>query len=234
VLSIGQEASYIRDMLVIHRERCVRDSALVRNGERELISLSETLDGLKELEPLKQRLASTRRQMAEIKSVSAHLQNLQVRAASLVELRKKLAKAQARAEVTSMLPAPERLITLTSNLERARERDRVGRQVLDLAGALSRAKARLASLKALPEAVPALENTSSGQNILGRLEEFRKAAAIAQDRLARIDEGIKSVQADMARLIEDTGGLCPTCGSPVSADSLLDHHAHSPMERLTA
>jgi hypothetical protein len=38
----------------------------------------------------------------------------------------------------------------------------------------------------------------------------------------------------MARLIEDTGGLCPTCGSPVSADSLLDHHAHSPMERLTA
>jgi hypothetical protein len=38
----------------------------------------------------------------------------------------------------------------------------------------------------------------------------------------------------MARLIEDTGGLCPTCGSPVSADSLLNHHAHSPMERLTA
>jgi energy-coupling factor transporter ATP-binding protein EcfA2 len=32
VLSIGQEASYIRDMLVIHRERCVRDNALVRNG----------------------------------------------------------------------------------------------------------------------------------------------------------------------------------------------------------
>ncbi|GEO17866.1 AAA family ATPase [Microvirga aerophila] len=234
VLSIGQEASYIRDMLVIHRERCVRDSALVRNGERELISLTEMLDGLKELEPLKQRLASTRRQMAEIKSVSAHLQNLQVRAASLVELRKKLAGAQARAEITSTLPASERLITLTSNLERARERDRVGRQVLELAGALSRAKARLASLKALPEAVPALENTSSGQNILGRLEEFRKAAAIAQDRLARIDEGIKSVQADMARLIEDTGGLCPTCGSPVSADNLLDHHAHSPMERLTA
>jgi hypothetical protein len=234
VLSIGQEASYIRDMLVIHRERCVRDNALVRNGERELIFLTETLDGLKELEPLKQRLASTRRQMAEIKSVSTHLQNLQACATSLVELRKKLAGAQARAGVTSTLPAPERLITLTSNLERARERDRVGRQVLDLAGALSRAKARLASLKALPEAVPALENTSSGQNILGRLEEFRKAAAIAQDRLARIDEGIKSVQADMARLIEDTGGLCPTCGSPVSADSLLDHHAHSPMERLTA
>jgi hypothetical protein len=234
VLSIGQEASYIRDMLVIHRERCVRDNALVRNGERELISLTEMLDGLKELEALKQRLGSARRQMAEIKAVSGHLQNLQARAASLAELRRKLARAQARAEITSMLPAPERLIKLTSNLERARERDRVGRQVLDLASALSRAKARLASLDALPEAAPALENTSSGQNILGRLGEFRKAAAMAQDRLARIDEGIQSVQADMARLIEDTGGLCPTCGSPVSADSLLNHHAHSPMERLTA
>ena len=32
VLSIGQEAGYIRDMLVIHRERCRRDNDLVRNG----------------------------------------------------------------------------------------------------------------------------------------------------------------------------------------------------------
>jgi hypothetical protein len=57
--------------------------------------------------------------------------------------------------------------------------------------------------------------------------------------MAQIDEGLKSVQADMARLVEETGGLCPTCGSPVSAENLLDHHAHSshpstPSERLTA
>jgi hypothetical protein len=43
----------------------------------------------------------------------------------------------------------------------------------------------------------------------------------------------------MARLVDETGGLCPTCGAPVKPENLLDHHAHSPRsstpsERLTA
>ena len=56
--------------------------------------------------------------------------------------------------------------------------------------------------------------------------------------MAQIDEGLKSVQAEMEHFVEETGGLCPTCGSPVSAENLLDHQAHSshvsPSERLTA
>ena len=63
VLSIGQEAGYIRDMLVIHRERCRRDNDLVRNGERELIALGETLDGLRELDRLKEKLSSRSRKV---------------------------------------------------------------------------------------------------------------------------------------------------------------------------
>ena len=34
VLSIGQEASYIRDMLAIHRERALRDNNLVGRARR--------------------------------------------------------------------------------------------------------------------------------------------------------------------------------------------------------
>jgi hypothetical protein len=57
--------------------------------------------------------------------------------------------------------------------------------------------------------------------------------------MAQVDEGMKSLQDEMARLVEETGGLCPTCGSPVKPENLLDHHAHSsqsatPSERLTA
>jgi len=56
--------------------------------------------------------------------------------------------------------------------------------------------------------------------------------------MEQIEDGIKAVQADMARFMEATGGLCPTCGSPVSAENLLDHHTHSshasPSERLIA
>ena len=91
----------------------------------------------------------------------------------------------------------------------------------------------------MPSEVPILESTAGSQNVLKRLGDLRNAALIAQGRMAQIDEGLKSVQAEMARLVEESGGLCPTCGSPVSAETLLDHHTHSshsssPSERLTA
>jgi hypothetical protein len=37
----------------------------------------------------------------------------------------------------------------------------------------------------------------------------------------------------MAALIDETGGLCPTCGSSVDAQSLLQH-SHFKAERVTA
>jgi DNA repair exonuclease SbcCD ATPase subunit len=43
VLSIGQEAAYLRDMLAIHRERCRRDADLARVGERELSGIADEL-----------------------------------------------------------------------------------------------------------------------------------------------------------------------------------------------
>jgi energy-coupling factor transporter ATP-binding protein EcfA2 len=234
VLSIGQEASYIRDMLVIHRERCVRDNTLVRNGERELIALTELLERLEELGPLKGRLATARDQATAIKAASARLLHLQNHAAALAELRRRLTKVRMRADITSSIPDQQELTKLARNLERSRERERIGRQALQLAGALSKGQARLVALQSLPSAVPVLENTSSAQNTLARLNELRSASAITRGRLAQIDEGVKSVQTEMARLVEEAGGLCPTCGSPVSAENLLDHHAHSRMERLTA
>ncbi|MFC4172604.1 AAA family ATPase [Microvirga sp. GCM10011540] len=234
VLSIGQEASYIRDMLVIHRERCTRDNTFVRTGERELIGLIEALEGFEELDLLKERLAAARDQATEIKAADARLQQMRDCAISLAQLREKLARVQARAQATAHLPEPERLARLASNLERSRERERIGRQVIQVAEALARSRVRLDALRAMPEAAPPLEKTAPAQNILSRLVETRSAAALARERLAQIGLGLESIQAEMARLVEETGGLCPTCGSPVNAESLLNHHAHSTVERLTA
>ncbi len=239
VLSIGQEAGYIRDMLVIHRERCARDNALVRNGEKELIALTETLAGFEELDLLKARLAALRTQAAEIKASASRLQSLQSHAARLADGKRQLAWAQARADATATLPPAEQLASVTRSVERARERERIGRQVIRLQAALVRSEARLAALGSLPASVPVLENRQPAQNILKRLGDLRSAARIVQGRMAQIDEGLKSVQAEMAQLVEETGGLCPTCGSPVRPETLLDHHAHSshtqkPSERLTA
>jgi len=239
VLSIGQEASYIRDMLVIHRERCRQDNDLVRSGERELIAIDETLAGLRELDALKGNLLGLRRQGEELKDASARLHGLQQRASQLADLRRRLEKAQARAAITARLPESERLTNLTRMVERARDRERLGERVIGLGRSLARSKARLSALQNLPEAVPVLESTSSMQNILKRMHDLRAAALLAQSRVAQVDDGLRSVQADMTQLIEETGGLCPTCGSPVKPENLLDHHTHSshsspPSERLTA
>jgi AAA domain len=239
VLSIGQEAGYIRDMLVIHRERCRRDNDLVRNGERELIALGETLEGLKDLDALKDKLSAIRSLGDNLKETSAHLQRLQQRASQLADLTRRLERAQARAAITAKLPEGEQLTRLTHMVERSRERERLGERVVGLSRGLARSKARLAALESLPAALPALENTASAQNILKRMNDLRSAALIAQSRIAQVDGGLTSLQAEMARLVEETGGLCPTCGSPVKPETLLDHHAHSsltstPSERLTA
>jgi hypothetical protein len=236
VLSIGQEAGYIRDMLVIHRERCRRDSDLVRNGERELLSLGDTLEGLKDLDALKERLSAIRRQGDDLKEVAAQLQRLQQHAAQLADLRGRLEKARARADITAKVPDAEELTRLTRRVERSRERERLGERLIRLSHGLAGSKARLAALRRLPEAPPTLENIAPAQDILKRMNDLRAAALIAQSRIAKVDEGLKAIQADMAQLVEETGGLCPTCGSPVKPESLLDHHAHSstPSERLTA
>jgi hypothetical protein len=239
VLSIGQEAGYIRDMLVIHRERCRRDNDLVRSGERELIALGEALEGLKDLDGLKDRLSAIRRLGDDLKDASIHLQTLQQRASQLADLTRRLEKARARAEITAKLPEAEQLAHLTRMVERSRERERLGGRVIALSHGLAWSRARLAALQSLPEALPTLENTSPAQNMLKRMNDLRSAALIAQSRIAQVDEGLTSLQAEMAQLVEETGGLCPTCGSPVKPENLLDHHAHpshssTPSERLTA
>ncbi|WP_246216006.1 AAA family ATPase [Microvirga makkahensis] len=238
VLSIGQEASYIRDMLVIHRERCTRDNATVRNGERELASLQETLARFGALGALKDRLSALLQQARQIEATSSRLQSLQEHALRLAHLTRQLGTAQARVRATRALPPPERIADLTRRIEHARERERIGRQVLQLGERLASGKVRLAALRSLPVDVPTLQNTAHAQSMTKRLADLRSAALIARRRVAQIDEGIKSMQAEMARFMEETGGLCPTCGSPASAESLLDHHAHSshslPSERLIA
>lgn len=234
VLSIGQEAGYIRDMLVIHRERCARDNALVRNGERELIALREEVENFEVLGLLKSSLGLAQDRAVEISAAELRLQAMQIALERMQDLARKARLARAHAEATAALPTPESFAALGTDLQRVGERERIGRDVLDAAARLRRCEARLSCLHSLPAALPALESADAVQGVLTRLADVRRAAAGAQDRMMRIDAELEALRADMADLIEDNGGLCPTCGSPVSAETLLDHQTHPTGERLTA
>jgi DNA repair exonuclease SbcCD ATPase subunit len=233
VLSIGQEASYIRDMLTIHRERCARDNTFVKAGERELIGIAETLARMADLVPLKAKVDEARKQTDRIAAAMSRLDALERQRTGLSTLRRKMEAALARARAMSDLPEPERLANLIQTASRTQERERIGRQVIDLAAGLERAGARRKALWALPDGLPTLENTAPAQDILSKLSDLRGATTIARGRLSQISEELKSVERDMAALIDETGGLCPTCGSSVDAQSLLQH-SHFKAERVTA
>lgn len=238
VLSIGQEAAYIRDMLALHREHCSRDAALVRNGEKELLSLNATLAALDELENLKAAVTAARDEAGRIDQAAGRVQALQDHAARLAALAGQLTAAKAHAEATAALPSADRVADLTRRVEWGRERDRMGRRVLQLVQESSAAASRLAVLDALPKAMPTLEDLSRRHALAKRLGDLGAAALIARGRLAQVAEGLADIQAAIARLVEETGGLCPTCGAPVSAENFLNHHAPShaspTKERLSA
>jgi hypothetical protein len=75
--------------------------------------------------------------------------------------------------------------------------------------------------------MPVLRDSSAAEGMLARLTGLHRAGAAAAARLTEASSGLDRIRADMARLLEDTRGLCPTCGSSVAAEALLDGHGHS-------
>ncbi|MBM6594835.1 AAA family ATPase [Microvirga pudoricolor] len=233
VLSIGQEAGYIRDMLSIHRERCAKDNALVRTGERELIDIAEALQRLEELDTLKALAANAHVQAAHLSEARAQMDRLDAGRRTLAVMRQRLIGAQSRAEAVGNLPHPDELSRLVDQVSRARERERAAGRLIELSHGLRRAQAMRETLTTLPESLPALENSVAAQNILKRLADLRSASTIARGRLSQIADSLRSTEDGMAALLDETGGLCPTCGSSIDAGRLLEHN-HIKAEQATA
>ncbi|HEV2558619.1 MAG TPA: AAA family ATPase [Microvirga sp.] len=228
VLSIGQEAGYIRDMLAIHRERCRRDADLVKAGERELIEADASLRALEGLDALRAELGGARERAAALRDSTERLAALDAQGARLLRLREALGRAAARLDASVALPDPERVAALRSALDEARERERAGQRLAQSARALRLAQARSAVLAGCPQAAPVPETTAEAERALGRMTALGAAIEAAQARLAAAEAGLAVVRADMAGLVDATGGRCPTCGSSVDAETLLDHgHAAS-------
>ena len=230
VLSIGREASYLRDMIGLHKERCTRDIALVRSGERELIALAAALEGLEMIEDLKARLDAAREQAWTIRSAGEHLASLEDHAERLAALAEQLTGARARMAATADLPDPERLAALRMQLEDDSTREALGHRLGALTAGLAAARLRQEVLQALPAAPPLLESTSAAEDVLARMARLRDAGAALRDRLAGVDRDMAAVRADLARLMDETHGRCPTCGSVVAPQALLNGHAHAAQE----
>lgn len=228
VLSIGQEAGYIRDMLALHKERCTADLALVRQGERELAAIAESLKRFEDLPALAGRLAAAQAEAAALEREAARLAGLDAAQARLAAARTRLKRLGARARVLQALPPPDRLASLSLALAGAAERERIGTAVGRLSGALRRAGRRRTVLAALPAALPALASTAELDGAAERLATLQADLARARGRAELAASALAEIRAKLAALVRDTGGLCPACGHAVDPADLLGHvHAQA-------
>jgi len=138
-----------------------------------------------------------------------------------------LAGACAHLRITAALPPPSRVAELRASLDEARVLEEVADRVRTLAKAHDETRSRAALLNALPDAPPVLESTAEAEEALATSRSLATQAARARTRLAGLDEAMASLRADLARLLDDTQGCCPTCGSVVDPDLLLSGHGHA-------
>jgi hypothetical protein len=226
VLSIGQEGAYVRDMLQIHRDRCARDTALVRAGERELGEIFGALKPLERLGDIAARLAAARELASSVKMEELRRQRLSVHIARLAKVAPSLAQVRDRRRALGRLPPAAELDAMRNDAQQAQHLARVAERVLSLHRNATRLGERQRILSALPAGLPALEDTTLKAKDASRLAALSSALVEARQRVQDLQREALSSLAAFDAFIAAEGGLCPTCGSHVTAADLVHGHGH--------
>jgi hypothetical protein len=226
VLSIGQEGAYVRDMLQIHRDRCARDTALVRAGERELGEIFGALKPLERLGDIAARLAAARELASSVKMEELRRQRLSVHIARLAKVAPSLAQVRDRRRALGRLPPAAELDAMRNDAQQAQHLARVAERVLSLHRNATRLGERQRILSALPAGLPALEDTTLKAKDASRLAALSSTLVEARQRVQDLQREALSSLAAFDAFIAAEGGLCPTCGSHVTAADLVHGHGH--------
>jgi phosphopantetheine adenylyltransferase len=117
VLSIGQESGHIRSMIALHKERCVNDSACVKNGESEMSGIVDTLEKLKSLEELNRNYQLAKGLAKQIEATTARLGGMAEYVVRIEAANKELARANAIRDCLSAMPSDAALEKIVSRHE---------------------------------------------------------------------------------------------------------------------
>ncbi len=226
VLSIGQESAYLREMLAVHRERAARDGALVRNGERELAEIRAALDAMRDLPGIEVAILDERAALAGLRAGVARQGALEAARAAVGAASARHRRALARAEALRDLPEPEALAGIAARSADLRQSAATAERLALASRRLAAARARVASLAGLPDALPVPVDLSAAEGARRRLAEAREGLAAAGRRAREAQERAEAIRTEVEALVAADGGLCPACGAPVEAAALLDGHAH--------
>lgn len=188
VLSIGQEAGYTQDMLAVHKERASQDSALIREGERDVGLLAATLGVLAELPELAADIEWAEQYATSATEWDARLTGLERHHAAIVDAKMKLAVARAKGAAFADLPSDEDRDAIIAELDGAASRSRVVATLKACRDAAEQAAARAGALATLPDAAPTPANTAQLEEAVSRLRSIRSELTSTSQRLEVADD----------------------------------------------
>jgi len=204
VLSIGQESGHIRKMIALHKERCVKDAATVKEGEAEMSAILKRLESLERLDGAEARLT-------EAREIAAGVSVREAQVAALAETADRLAMAKGLASVSvatanaySKLPGAEALRHTLQAAAEVRSAEEALARIEEAHGTLSVSSLKKKALSSLPVAFPSLADSgrmlSAADTLALRSEELPKARTLAlalsglpsEPSLSRNDETIRA------------------------------------------
>jgi energy-coupling factor transporter ATP-binding protein EcfA2 len=151
VLSVGQETSHLKEMIVVQRERTVRDQQMVRDGEREISSLHHRLAALDTAAGLDLEIDAAAAGLEALRDGIATAAVLESTIAAIERAEAALFADQERLSVMAVLPPDAERDRLVGALRASSECAEAVDRIAALDGALAEARCRLETLRGLPD-----------------------------------------------------------------------------------
>lgn len=187
VLSVGQETSHLREMIVLQRERTLRDQQTVRDGEKEVSLLNERLGALEAADRIEPDIEIAATALESVRAGTEAAAELEAAIAAIERARQARDAAAARHAVLAALPEEETRERLCEALRNSAEIQAAGMRIAGLTAQIGSDRARLKVLAALPEP-PALAPGDEAASIAAaittahaRAERLRAVHAVLSD-----------------------------------------------------
>lgn len=182
VLSVGRESGYARAMLAIHKERCTRDQAVVREGEKELGILIEQAKKLDQCQDIADKLLIARSTLSDLTQTGSALAGLQESVQTLGRVRNAAQHTASRERILVGLPDARSLADIQTDGMKADGVEAVSVTIAETALLREQSQGRASVLGSLPE-VPTFESierfTECIRSLYGLRHQFDSAAANA-------------------------------------------------------
>ena len=223
-----QEVAQIQDELALlegieavaqRLEKLAQDFEALKESMARTATAEVMLDRFDEvagkLAVLEPRLAAARKLTAETPVLNTGSEKMQ----KCVRLADQLDKVRARLdeiEPRAVALKKHKLETpvLNAGSERLAACHRIGRELVEVQRKLAAAEARAKAAKKLPKE-PKLSDQVGLEKLLAALERNREALDKAEAEQAKAAKERKAVDAEMKKVVEELGGVCPLCSSNI-------------------